>query len=65
MTDQELRIKCVELSVQTGSIDYADLIYKYITQSFDRRFLRLSDMSPRIFTEESYGSLDTTTPDSK
>ena len=53
MTDKELRLKCVELSINLGSIDYADLIYKYVTKSFDRKFLNISDMSMRMFIRES------------
>ena len=65
MTDQELRLKCVELSINLGSIDYADLIYKYVTKSFDRKFLRISDMSPRIFIEESSTPEEEKIPDSQ
>jgi hypothetical protein len=65
MTDQELRLKCVELSINLGSIDYADLIYKYVTKSFDRKFLNISDMSMRMFIRESSNPQEERIPDSQ
>ena len=62
MTDKELRLKCVELSINLGSIDYADLIYKYVTKSFDRKFLNISDMSMRMFIRESSNPQEERTP---
>ena len=44
MTDQELRLKCVELAVTAGNVDLGDYIYKYIAKDFSKNYWRISHL---------------------